>query len=49
MQRWPDPAVLEDVMEGLFERLKTVRDLDKKHIQRRALIDLLKFMKDQGL
>ena len=36
-------------MDGFFERLKTVRDLDKKHIQRKALIDLLKFMKDQGL
>lgn len=36
-------------MLGLFERLKTVRDIDKKHFQRRAYIDLLKFMKDSGL
>ena len=36
-------------MAGLFERLKTVRDIDKKHFQRRAFIDLLKFMKDSGL
>jgi len=36
-------------MGGLFERLKTVRDLDKKHFQRRAFMDLLRFMKDQGL
>jgi hypothetical protein len=36
-------------MAGMFERLKVVRDLDKKHFQRRAFIDLLKFMKDQGL
>lgn len=36
-------------MEGLFDRLKQVRDVDKKHVQRRAYIDLLKFMKDQGL
>ena len=49
MQRWPDSCTLEHVMDGFFERLKTVRDLDKKHIQRKALIDLLKFMKDQGL
>jgi hypothetical protein len=48
-QKWPEGNSLEVVMAGLFERLKTVRDLDKKHIQRRAFIDLLKFMKDQGL
>jgi len=36
-------------MEDMFERLKAVRDLNKKHFQRRAFIDLLKYMKDQGL
>jgi hypothetical protein len=47
--KWPDYSFLEAVMGGLFERLKTVRDLNKKHLQRRAFIDLFKFMKDQGL
>lgn len=47
--KWPDNSSLEYVMAGLFERLKVVRDLDKKHFQRRAFIDLLKFMKDEGL
>ena len=47
--KWPDQLALEPVTAGFFERLKTVRDLDKKHIQRRALIDLLKFMREQGL
>lgn len=47
--KWPDNNSLECVMAGLFERLKIVRDLDKKHFQRRAFIDLLKFMKDEGL
>lgn len=46
---WPDHQSLEDAMEGMFQRLKEVRDIDKKHVQRRAFIDLLKFMKDQGL
>ena len=36
-------------MVGMLDRMKTVRELDKKHIQRRALIDLLKFLRDQGL
>ena len=36
-------------MAGMFDRLKAVRDLDRKHFQRRAFIDLLKFMKDQGM
>jgi len=36
-------------MAGLFERLKVVRDIDKKHFQRSAIIDLLKFMKEEGL
>ena len=48
-QKWPDALALENVMQGLFERLKVVRDIDKKHFQRRAFIDLLKFMKDSGL
>ena len=30
-QKWPDALALEDVMKGLFERLKVVRDIDKKH------------------
>lgn len=47
--KWPDAGSLEYVMGGLFERLKTVRDLDKKHFQRKAFMDLLRFMKDQGL
>lgn len=47
--KWPDHLTLEPVTAGFFGRLKTVRDLDKKHIQRRALIDLLKFMRGQGL
>jgi len=46
---WPDARSLEYVMAGMFGRLKAVRDLDKKHFQRRAFIDLLKFMKDEGL
>ena len=47
--KWPDASSLESVMAGMFERLKAVRDLNKKHLQRRAFIDLFKFMKDQGL
>jgi chaperonin cofactor prefoldin len=47
--KWPDHSSLESVMAGMFERLKAVRDLNKKHLQRRAFIDLFKFMKDQGL
>jgi len=47
--KWPDARSLEYVMSGMFERLKIVRDLDKKHFQRRAFIDLLKFLKDEGL
>ena len=46
---WPESLSLEWTMDGLFDRLKLVRDVDKKHVQRRAFIDLLKFMKDQGL
>jgi hypothetical protein len=41
--------VIEIAMEGFFNRMKHARDLDKKHIQRKAFTDLLKFMKDQGL
>ena len=47
--KWPNSSSLEHAMSGMFERLKTVRDLNKKHLQRRAFIDLLKFMKDHGL
>lgn len=46
---WPDSGSLEYTMEDLFDRLKLVREVDKKHVQRRALIDLMKFMKNQGL
>lgn len=48
-QKWPDVLALESVMSGLFDRLKVVRDIDKKHFQRRAFMDLLRFMKDSGL
>ena len=48
-QKWPDALALENVMSGLFDRLKVVRDIDKKHFQRRAFMDLLRFMKDSGL
>jgi hypothetical protein len=47
--KWPDVNSLQFTMEGMFDRLKHVRDLNKKNFQRRAFIDLLKFMKDQGL
>ena len=47
--KWPDASSLEWVMAGMFERIKIVRDLDKKHFARRAFIDLLKFMKNEGL
>ena len=47
--KWPDCLSLENMISSLFERLKIVRDVNKKHIQRRAFIDLLKFMKEQGL
>ena len=42
---WPDSTTLEFAVDGLFDRLKLVREVDKKHIQRRAFIDLLLFMK----
>jgi hypothetical protein len=42
---WPESNSLEYTMDGLFDRLKQVRDVDKKHVQRRAYIDLQKFMK----
>eukprot|EP00347_Sterkiella_histriomuscorum_P024492 403330924 len=48
-QKYPDSHSIEFTMLDIFERLKTVRDLNKKHIQRRAFIDLLKYLKDQGL
>jgi hypothetical protein len=37
---------VENMTSVLFERLKIVRDINKKHIQRRAFIDLLKYMKE---
>ena len=30
--KWPDTNSLEYVMTGMFERLKVVRDLNKKHL-----------------
>lgn len=47
--KWPDALAVEDMTAVLFERLKVVRDVNKRHIQRRAFIDLLKYMKEQGL
>ena len=44
--RWPDCMAVENMTSVLFERLKIVRDINKKHIQRRAFIDLLKYMKE---
>jgi hypothetical protein len=44
--KWPDSMALENMIGVLFERLKIVRDINKRHIQRRAFIDLLKFMKE---
>lgn len=47
--KWPDCMAVENMTSVLFERLKIVREINKKHIQRRAFIDLLKYMKEQGL
>ena len=46
IDKWPDHRPIESMMDGFFERLKIVGDVNKKHIQRKAMIDLLKFMKD---
>ena len=48
LRKWPESAV-EPTAVGMLNRLKVVRDLNKKHIQRRLLIDLLAFMKNQSL
>lgn len=48
LRRWPESAI-EQTAVGMLNRLKVVRDLNQKHIQRRLLIDLLAFMKDQSL
>ena len=32
ISKWPDSTNLESVMKGMFDRLKAVRDLDKKHL-----------------
>lgn len=47
--RWPDCLSVENATQTLFERLKIVRELNKRHIQRRAFIDLQKYFKEQGL
>ena len=44
---WPDClSVYSTLSHVLFERLKIVRDINKRHIQRRAFIDLLKYLKE---
>lgn len=47
--RWPDSLAVENATQTLFERLKIVRELNKRHIQRRAFIDLQKYFKEQGM
>ena len=49
MPIWPDQNHFEGIMAGFFERIAETRALNKKHIQRRAFIDLLIYLKDQGL
>lgn len=46
---WPTAQVFEDAMGGFFERLADVRAVNKKHIQKRAYYDLLRYFKDQGI
>lgn len=36
-------------MAGFFERLADVRAVNKKHIQKRAFYDLLRYFKNQGI
>ena len=36
-------------MDMYFERLKHVRELNKKNIQKKAFIDLLKYMRENGM
>jgi hypothetical protein len=43
---WPSANVFEDAMAGFFERLADVRAINKKHIQKRAYYDLLRYFKD---
>jgi hypothetical protein len=44
---WPDCLTVEaNITHVLFERLKIVREINKRHIQRRAFIDLLKYLKE---
>jgi hypothetical protein len=43
---WPSAGVFEDAMAGFFERLADVRAINKKHIQKRAYYDLLRYFKD---
>lgn len=44
--KWPDVMTLEYTTYDIFDRLKIVREVNRKHPQRRAFIDLLKFFKD---
>lgn len=46
---WPTAQVFEDSMAGFFERLADVRAVNKKHIQKRAFYDLLRYFKNQGI
>jgi hypothetical protein len=44
---WPDCLSVDSTLSHvIFERLKIVRDINKRHIQRRAFIDLLKYLKE---
>ena len=40
---------ISDAIEGFMERLKDVRDSNKKFIQIKAFYDLLRYMKQQGI
>ncbi len=46
---WPDAYAVESVSQQIFERIHLTRESGKKHIQRRAFIDLLKYLKGEGL
>lgn len=46
---WPTATVFEEAMGGFFERLADVRAVNKKHIQKRAFYDLLRYFKSQGI
>ena len=43
---WPLSTNLDSAMNGFFERLADVRAINKKHIQKRAYYDLLRFFKN---